>query len=284
MEVKARVKAGQSAAVGGGQSSKKAERYTVIYLPGEDGKFFNSSPEEQVEKGKVPSHIPIVVPDEGYTFAGWSMDGEGTVQPGTVVIREDTVFTAVYKEQHEAYIRGYEDGSFRPDTGISRAETAVLFVRISQKEPDANSCFADVPAGSWYESSIETSASNGWVEGDGDGNFRPEESITRGEFAAIAARYLRLSGGSKKEFGDCEGHWARGYIGALAEQGILEGYGDGSFRPDAKITRAEAVKILNGILGREPACGDVSNPFPDVAATHWAYSRIAEAAVSHTTQ
>ena len=92
----------------------------------------------------------------------------------------------------------------------------------------------------------------GILNGYSDGTFKPNASITRAEFATIAARFLSNPYSTKDRFYDTEGHWAEVYINRAAEIGWIGGYPDGSFKPDQYITRAEAVTLVNNVLGRAP--------------------------------
>lgn len=141
--------------------------------------------------------------------------------------------------------------------------------------------FEDIDSNSWYSGYISYLTENQAITGDENNCYRPEDYITRGEFAAIAARYLNLSVLTENAYSDCAKHWSNGYITALSQAEIIQGYEDGSFRPDSLITRAEAVQIINGMLGRTQICPKADNPFSDVPQTHWAYEQIAEAASDH---
>ena len=75
-------------------------------------------------------------------------------------------------------LRGYEDGSFRPDNPISRAECVVLLSRLIEV-PAGSSTFSDVPETHWASSAISAGTSAGWLAGYPDGTFRPDQNITR---------------------------------------------------------------------------------------------------------
>ena len=109
-----------------------------------------------------------------------------------------------------------------------------------------SSSFTDVTAANWYNNAISTTANAGWVSGYPDGTFRPDAYITRAEFATIAARFLSDVYGGTSMFTDISGHWAEDYINRAAAAGWINGYADGTFRPNAYITRAEAVTLTTG--------------------------------------
>lgn len=188
-----------------------------------------------------------------------------------------------------AYITGDGQGLFHPDDGITRAEVSMIFARLGTGSPtfsgSQTASFADVAAGSWYYHCVGYAQAAALVNGYADGTFRPDAGITRAEFAKMAAAYAELSGGTQSGFSDVPAtHWAAPAIAALAEKGWINGYEDGTFRPDEGITRAQAVKILNALLGEKPdeAALDAGlsglKTFPDVSGSHWAYYHILLAA------
>lgn len=188
-------------------------------------------------------------------------------------------------EEHISYISGYENGTFRPAGQITRAETAKLFYSLLREKPELTAGFSDVPESAWYYTPVCALASLGVLNGYPDETFRPGRGITRAEFVTIASKFSTLLPGDV-QFSDVEkGHWARKAIASCAAYGWVNGYQDGTFRPDAKITRAEAVKILNAILGRSADPSVVrlyyAKEFPDVSRSYWAYGEICEAATTH---
>ena len=196
-------------------------------------------------------------------------------------------------EDHFAYIVGYSDGRVHPEANISRAEVATIFFRLLETETRKNNLtaansFGDVPDHAWYNLAVSTLARMDLIKGYSDGTFRPNAPITRAEFAAIAARAY----GSKNttadpdKFTDIGGHWARALIHTAAELGFVAGYSDGTFLPNAYITRAEAVTMVNRILGRDKVdknslLADMHR-WPDNADTGaWYYFAVQEATNSH---
>lgn len=194
---------------------------------------------------------------------------------------------------HDAYLQGYPDGTVRPENSITRAEVAAIFYRLLTDEARAylestDSGFSDVQAGDWYNTAVATMVQAGVITGYGDGTFRPNAPITRGEFAAIATRFLSDPYSLDAPFYDTEGHWAEVYINRAYELGWISGYTGGAFKPDKSITRAEVSAIVNRMLEREadPAYLAAHQAelleFHDLPATHWAYDHIMEAANGHT--
>lgn len=194
------------------------------------------------------------------------------------------------KESHMAYIRGYEDGTVRPEANITRAETAQIFYNLltedSREAFHATSCaFSDVPDGQWYTTCVATLAKAGILHGYEDGSFRPNAPITRAEMATVISRFAELKEG-QLTFLDIQGHWAQKNIELAASNGWIFGYPDGTFRPDQNIKRDETVAMINRVLDRNPLTAADLLPgmktFVDNAnPVAWYYVAIQEAANSH---
>ncbi|MCD9024662.1 S-layer homology domain-containing protein [Cohnella silvisoli] len=190
---------------------------------------------------------------------------------------------------HNPYIFGYGDGTFRPNSAITRAELAAILVRaFPVKSANTALSFADVPDKHWARSAIAQTTAAGLLKGYTDDTFKPDQAITRGEMASIAARLLGGSdangaGGNGGSLADIKGHWAQASIERVQAAGIIVGYGDGTFHPDDKLTRAQAVVIVNKLLGWKPQASEPAK-WTDVPAAHWAFDAIQEAsgqAVKH---
>lgn len=192
---------------------------------------------------------------------------------------------------HYAYIVGYTDNTVRPNANITRAEVAEIFFRLLEEDVRKASftrtnLFSDVHLGSWYNTSISTMAKLGILMGDPNGKFRPNDSITRAEFAAIAARFDPAATAGDTPFSDVSGHWAENDIAVAASKGWIKGYPDGTFRPNQNITRAEAVSLINRVLQRivesEADLLAQMKTWPDnMNTTMWYYLPIQEATNSH---
>ena len=197
--------------------------------------------------------------------------------------------TAVAWAAANGIVEGYEDGTFRPLDNITRAEVATIFYRLLTDDArdyyySTDSGFSDVKPGDWYNTAVSTMVQAGILNGYSDGTFKPNASITRAEFATIAARFLSNPYSLKDRFTDTEGHWAEVYINRAAEVGWINGYTDGSFKPDQAITRAEAVTLVNNVLGRAPHADymlDDMVTWPDNPKSAWYYEDIQEATNSH---
>ena len=194
-------------------------------------------------------------------------------------------------EDHYAYIIGYsEDGTVRPNANITRAEVATIFFRLLTDEARdqfwmTSNNFSDVLPNDWYNNAVSTMVNMGIIQGYEDGTFRPNANITRAEFAAIAARFMASGYGVEDDlFTDIANHWARESINDAAMAGWINGYEDGTFRPDAAITRAEAVTLVNNVLQRKPDADhmlDSMIKWPDNPEGTWYYEAIQEATNSH---
>lgn len=196
---------------------------------------------------------------------------------------------------HYAYVMGYPDGTVRPNGSITRAEvSAILFRLLSYKTRDeyftTESSFTDVKAGAWYNNSIATLEKAGVIVDTAKGGaFRPNEAITRAELAAMLAQFSDAKPVKGVKFSDVSAeHWAYEAIAIAAKMGWIEGYPDGTFRPDATITRAEMMTLVNRALERVPSDEDhllskrVMLTFPDCKSGDWFYIAVQEATNSHT--
>ena len=211
------------------------------------------------------------------------------VLPSLPDVPDDTTPNWLNLDDHDAYIQGYPDGRVKPQNNITRAEVATIFFRLLTDDArdyyySTDSGFSDVKPGDWYNTAVATMVQAGILNGYSDGTFKPNASITRAEFATIAARFLSNPYSTKDRFYDTEGHWAEVYINRAAEIGWIGGYPDGSFKPDRYITRAEAVTLVNNVLGREPHADymlDDMITWPDNPKSAWYYEDIQEATNSH---
>ncbi|HWI61099.1 MAG TPA: Ig-like domain-containing protein, partial [Symbiobacteriaceae bacterium] len=185
---------------------------------------------------------------------------------------------------HARFIRGYPDGTFKPEQQITRAEVAAILARIVQptKVELPAPPFGDVSASHWAATYIELVRQKGLMMGDPNGNFRPEDAITRAELATILARFKSLQLDAPNPFTDTVGHWAEAAISAAYRVGLITGYPDGTFHPQALTNRAEAATMINRMLGRGPLAGRAAPTWPDVPFSHWASGQVEEASSSHS--
>ena len=230
-----------------------------------------------------------------YTYAknssGGSSGGSGGHHRKPTVTIPDKVPTGLNGNDHYAYIVGYPDKTVRPQNGITRAEVATIFFRLLTDETrNANSTksnsYSDVAAGAWYNHAVSTLSAMGIVKGDSNGKFNPNAPITRAEFAAIAARFDDKANSTTADFSDIVSHWAKNEISAASNNGWINGYPDGTFRPDNKITRAEAMTLVNRVLKRLPETAedlhdDMIKWSDNSDASQWFYLAVQEATNSH---
>ena len=287
----------------------RINQYHVTYKV--DGKDYGNTETYVFNSDVVIRPVPT---KEGYTFTGWKIgtaDAENFKMPAHDVIIEgtfaknssghhhrkptvtipDKVPTGLNGNDHYAYIVGYPDKTVRPQNGITRAEVATIFFRLLTDETrNANSTksnsYSDVAAGAWYNHAVSTLSAMGIVKGDSDGKFNPNAPITRAEFAAIAARFDDKANSTTADFSDIVSHWAKNEISAASNNGWINGYPDGTFRPDNKITRAEAMTLVNRVLKRLPETAedlhdDMIKWSDNSDASQWFYLAVQEATNSH---
>ena len=181
-------------------------------------------------------------------------------------------------------VNGYTDGTFKPNAKITRAEFVAILSRFPHTDIGTDKSFADVPRTNWAYNAVQTALAQGWISAGT--NFRPNAPITRAEFAAIAARFDDKNTDTSSKFTDIASHWAKNEIGIAANKGWINGYPDGTFRPNQYITRAEAMTLVNRVLNRLPENSsdllDSMIKWPDNSdASAWYYLAVQEATNSH---
>ena len=198
-------------------------------------------------------------------------------------------------KDHYSYLIGYSDGTVRPNGRITRAEVATIFFRLltddaRQRNWSSENNFSDVSADKWYNNAVSTLCHMGVLGGYSDGTFRPNAPITRAEFAKIAVSFSQANGSAVYSyFTDVKTtDWFAPYVTAAKDSSLIEGYSDGSFKPENRITRAEACAIVNRVLGRKPSKSHMKISgridWPDCTTADWFYEAIMEATNSHTYQ
>ena len=227
---------------------------------------------------------------EGWRFLGWTtirpdLDLEGLtwyeavekweealangliIEPTTMPNRNLTVYAVwveepvmgLFSDQHEAYLLGFPDGTIRPNSTMTRAEVATIFFRLLDDDYRAqvwsqDNPFSDVTADNWFNNAVSTLTNADILEGFPDGTFRGNQAITRAEFVTMVSRFITEPShrGGTDLFNDIDGHWAREYINVVGHYDWIRGFGDGSFRPNQNVTRAETAAIVNRMLDRQP--------------------------------
>lgn len=199
----------------------------------------------------------------------------------------------IYESKCTQYIIGYPDKTVRMEANLTRDEVSMIFYRLYEGEyPESkrhmsDSTFKDVESSDWYYDALKKMYDLGIADGTTKTTFDPDLEITRAEFAKFAALFSGLDGEYEKAFSDVDkGHWAYDYINAAASKGWVNGYKDGTFHPDEKITRAEAMKFINGVVNRSVTTErleelKVENPYIDLTKNHWAYNHAMEATIKH---
>ena len=259
-----------------------------------------------VKEAKGSDRYYVTYDDTTYTY-DFTVNDKGEISIKTPIT---CTFTNKYTKRHSAatpskptlntgdhyaYVMGYPDGTVRPNGSITRAEVStILFRLLSDKTRDeyftTESSFTDVKAGAWYNNSIATLEKAGVIVDTAKGGaFRPNEAITRAELAAMLAQFSDAKPVKGVKFSDVSAeHWAYEAIAIAAKMGWIEGYPDGTFRPDATITRAEMMTLVNRALERVPSDEDhllskrVMLTFPDCKSGDWFYIAVQEATNSHT--
>ena len=232
---------------------------------------------------------------ETYTFtANFGRSSGGSSRPSTpptVDIPDNDVPTGLNGKDHYAYIIGYGNNDVRPQNNITRAEVATIFFRLLTDETrEANmtksNSYNDVKDGDWFCCAVSTLSKMGIIKGYEDGSFKPNDPISRAEFAAIAARFDPDGDKTPASFFDVTSHWAKDEISIAANHGWIKGYEDGSFKPDQKITRAETMTLVNRVLNRLPETKDdlhkdMKTWVDNMDETAWYYLAVQEATNSH---
>jgi hypothetical protein len=294
---------------GGGSSSTSSTSYTVKVVD-KNGKTVNVTKSVKDDKitltlpngtvldgsnyytitvtnrsGKVKSDIDVTLKDKKDNSANGTTDANGQlVLPAT---------------EHKLYVVGYNDGEFKPEGNMTRAEAAAIFTRnIAERKGETitnrKSSFTDVDTNLWYNQYISYLEKYDIIEGYENGEFKPEAQITRAEFITMCTRFYEMfdeiTSSKKNIFTDVENnHWASSYIYSAVGMNWIEGYADGTFKPDNNITCAEVVAIVNRVTDRSADTEYVNknlsslNRFADLTdKSYWAYYDIVEAANTHS--
>ena len=305
---------GSSSGGGGGRGGSSGGGYYTtinVKITDKDGKAITNFSKSTDSKG----NLTIILPngkmlDNGNFYTVTVTDNKGNAKAGTSVILKDknkgeatgttdkNGVVALPGKTHTAYIFGYNDGTFRPDNNMSRAEAAAIFARLISEQKgekiSGKSDFADVKSSEWYSKFIGYIEKYGIIKGYDNNTFKPDENISRAEFVAMTVRFNSLFNDVKKgsytvKYTDvASNYWAYSDIAYAKHAGWLNGYADGTFKGDNAITRAEVVTVVNKATGRTADEGYINknlsslNKFTDLKNnSHWAFYAIAESANTH---
>ena len=194
-------------------------------------------------------------------------------------------------EDHINYVMGYEDGTIRPEANVTRDQVAAMLFRLLNDNyrngwlTNSTNKFSDLTDDMWSMTPIATMNTAGIVNGYPDGTFGTGKPITRAEFAAMCARMGAFTTADANPYSDIDDSWAKEEIKHVTAMGWFQG-SDGKFRPNDYLTRAEAITVINRMLGRDKVTVDsfksMTVPeFADLSADAWYYAAIIEAATAH---
>ena len=294
----------------GGGGGSTTDRYIIDAEAGHGGSI---SPDGRVRVERNDDQTFRITADEGYEIADVLVDGKSVGVVSSYIFEnvranhtihvsfaaseeipiadpDDTgVSDWLNTDDHMAYLNGYPDNTFRPGDNMTRAEAAQMFYNLLlDKDVAVTASFKDVPANAWYSEAVNTLATLGMINGVGENRFEPDRSITRAEFTAIAMRFANLPEDGENIFSDVTtSDWFYDVVVGSIQYGWINGYSDGTFRPNNTITRVEVTTIVNHMLGRVPdetfinSHADGIHHFIDVYDTYWAYYNIVEATNSH---
>lgn len=259
--------------------SSYTHSYRITYQTG------GGTSSELVYEGEKPLHIPNVTATHWLTPTGSIVHFAG--KPVTEAATYIAWTAPALLEDHRQYIHGVGNGRFNPDGYVTRGEAAQIFYNLlrDKSKGSFSGSFTDVPSDKWYYTAVTTLASRGIIENGGA--YRPEEPMTRGEMVALVTRLTGYTGGTSSFTDVAEDDPNYDAIVTATAKGWINGYGDGRFGPQDKLTRAAAVAIFNRVQGRlgDPTSADQMDgryAFLDVPRNHWAFGAITEAATSHT--
>lgn len=233
---------------------------------------------------RTPYNFATPLTQDTTIYAKWFL----IVLPG-VTVKKNT--PKLNTADHFAYVQGYPDGTVKPAGNITRAETAAILFRLMDEGSrktyySTTSGFRDVASGSWYNTYVATLNNAGVITDSSNGYFRPNEAITRAELAAMLANFTETAGAANYFNDVSASYWAANAIAICAKLGWINGYPDGTFRPDKNVTRAELMAMINRATGRAPKSADAFLPgmktWIDNTADKWYYLDVQEATNSHS--
>lgn len=267
------------------------EGHTVTYMDADGTTVLGT---ETVADGAAPTQAPGKNSSDK-AITNWLNASGGFVVLESLKITADTTLTAWYSpglvtDEHGAYISGYGNGIFSPNSDLSRAEAAKIIYSLVDNPAAGpfSASFSDMSS-HWANEAVSFLASHKIITGYTNGTFLPNLGITRAEFVTILCRLFPMEAGSCNFTDVPEGIWYYNAVASAVEKGWVNGYlesdGTYTFRPNNVITRAEAVTIMNRVLGRaaDRAAFDATERmiYRDVAPSHWAFYQVMEASIAH---
>lgn len=287
-------------------------KYTLYYHSnfGEDVTFYQSSSTRSVTV-KEYENVGRLPERDGYVFVSWNTEPDGSGErympgdPFHIKGSSDHLYAQWQKDktgpddsgvsnwletdEHRAYLTGYPDSTFRADRNMTRAEVAQMFYALLlDKNVTITKSFSDVPDDAWYATAVKTLASLGMMDGYPDGTFRPDEPITRAEFATVGLAFAYDPLDASCSYYDVGASaWYHTYVAQATTYGWIGGYPDNTFRPGNNITRVEVCVIVNNMLGRDAderyidRNEDELVHFVDLSDSYWGYYTIMESTNTH---
>lgn len=259
---------------GGGGGGYIASNTTNITVTDKNGKSVSSVSKSTDKDGKITLTLPNGTGlSDGNYYTIKATDSKGNAKADVAIVVKDKKNNSadgvtdkngmliVPATEHMAYVFGYNDGTFRPDNNMTRAEAAAIFARhiaeYKGEKISGRTDFADVNTNDWFANYIGYLEKYNIIKGYPDNTFRPNDSITRSEFVAITVRFnslfneVKIEGNSVKYTDVAKSDWAYNDIAYAKNAGWINGYADGSFKGDAAITRAEVITIVNRATNRK---------------------------------
>ena len=270
----------------GASGSVKIDENSIIFTPDKDfvGRAYfyytvkNDKKEEDRGTVIVEVEESIIIPDDAneVPLSGGVNKDAGIDE--MILIETDIVPLGTI-EFLDAYILGYPDKTFRSDKEITRAEMATILARILKLDVSnpGEQIYSDVTSDKWYFNYIQAVSQIGVFNGYEDGSFKPNQSISHAEIAAVFSKYWEIKGieidNTPATYNDIDGHWAQSHINRFYNAGVSVGFIDGSFRPNDKTKRSELVIMVNRVIDRENYINELPS-FTDVLSEFWAYGAI----------
>ena len=292
----------------GGDGGDGGQTYIIEASAGVGGSI---NPDGRVRVSSGSDRTFRITPDDGYAIASVVVDGRGVGHMSSYTfenVHEGHTIEVTFRRvtelgdpestgvadwlntvDHDNFLNGYSNGTFRPDANMTRAQAAQMFYNLLlDKNVPSTASYSDVAADAWCAEAVRVMSALGIVTGYSDGTFRPNEPITRAQFAVIAMRFTDVTAPVGQGFSDVPSTaWYYDEVMGAAGFGWLSGYSDGTFRPNNPITRAEVAVITNRMLGRSADEAYINShlleiqQFTDLGLPHWAFYDIMEAANSH---